>query len=245
MVIILEKTTWSNVKIDEFPSLQEDIKTDILVIGGGICGILIAYRLKKEGKNVLVVEKNRIASQRTLRTTATITALQDIMYKDLVKEARKLYFDSCKYAIKEYQKLSKTIDFDFEMVSSYKYFRKIDDFHDEYIALKEIGFEPNIHDYQEYHIMEFENQAQMNPLLLIKNLVKKLNIFENTEIIKIDENKAYTKKNCIEFNNVVVATGYPFMGIKGCFFSKMYQNKSYVIEIKNNQNNSFNAVGSD
>ena len=88
----MANTTWSNIDIDKFDTLKENIITDNLVIGGGICGILCAYQLKQKGQNVVLVEKNNIASERTNKTTATITALQDIMYKDLNIKKRRLYY---------------------------------------------------------------------------------------------------------------------------------------------------------
>ena len=50
----------------------------MVVIGGGLCGILTAYQLTKEGLDVVVVEKNRIASGITKNTTAVITAQHEV-----------------------------------------------------------------------------------------------------------------------------------------------------------------------
>ena len=46
----MKKSIWEeSVVTPEFESLSEDIKTDVLIIGGGICGILCAYFLKEAG----------------------------------------------------------------------------------------------------------------------------------------------------------------------------------------------------
>ena len=56
-----EKSIWlDTINIEDFPKLNENITTDILVIGGGITGILCAYELKKRNFNVVLVEKNNI-----------------------------------------------------------------------------------------------------------------------------------------------------------------------------------------
>ena len=40
-----------------FKQLNKDIKTDILIIGGGLSGISCAYQLKDTSKKITVVEK--------------------------------------------------------------------------------------------------------------------------------------------------------------------------------------------
>ena len=79
----MANTTWSNIEIKKYPKLNKNIKTNCLVVGGGICGVLCAYRLKELGIDVVLVERGKIANERTIRTTATITALQDFLYQDL------------------------------------------------------------------------------------------------------------------------------------------------------------------
>ena len=39
-----------------FEKLNNDVDTDILIIGGGISGLTTAYCLAKEGRNVVLVE---------------------------------------------------------------------------------------------------------------------------------------------------------------------------------------------
>ena len=41
-----------NIEIKKFPSINKDLKTDVLIIGGGITGILCAYELKKRNIKV-------------------------------------------------------------------------------------------------------------------------------------------------------------------------------------------------
>ena len=52
----------ANTKLTEFPALDRDIKTDVLIIGGGIAGMLTAYFLHRNGVKYVLVEKDRICS---------------------------------------------------------------------------------------------------------------------------------------------------------------------------------------
>ena len=54
-----------NRTICTYPKLRQTIYTDMLVIGGGICGLLTAYLLCKNGLQTVLVEQNLIASGKT------------------------------------------------------------------------------------------------------------------------------------------------------------------------------------
>lgn len=65
------ESLWQSLSaIPEFPCLSGDAKTDVLVIGGGLAGILTAYCLQKKGIDTMLVEKDRICSAVTAGTTA-------------------------------------------------------------------------------------------------------------------------------------------------------------------------------
>lgn len=71
---ILESVWENSVEMPKFNNLEGDIKTDVLIIGGGICGILCAYFLKQQGIDYILVEANSICSGITKNTTAKITS---------------------------------------------------------------------------------------------------------------------------------------------------------------------------
>lgn len=239
------QSLWQNIHLKSFPSLQESITTDVLVIGGGICGMLCAYQLSSKF-NVVLVEAKQIASERTNKTTAVITALQDVLYKDLVncqgKEIAKLYLDANLDAIQGYEELSKLFDFDFERVSSYKYFKNNKALMEKELeTIQDLGYSAEITD--DYAIC-FKNQAQMNPMKLLYHLQDKFKIYENTKIVKIKNTTAYTEHFTIHAKHIIVATGYPFLKLKGLYPLKLTQKKSYVAVLENMENKEkFNAIG--
>jgi hypothetical protein len=74
--------TSSAVAPASYGALLKNIKTDVVVIGGGIAGLSVAYGLVKKGKSVAVVEDGLIGSGETGRTTAhLVTALDDRYYE--------------------------------------------------------------------------------------------------------------------------------------------------------------------
>ena len=74
-----------------FNSLEKDINTDILIIGGGIAGLLCAYMLHRQGADYVLVEKGEICSGVTGNTTAKITAQHGLIYTDLLRRFGKNY----------------------------------------------------------------------------------------------------------------------------------------------------------
>jgi len=72
--------------LNEYPALTENIKADVVIVGGGIAGITSAYLLQKEGLSVIVLEADRIARGTTGHTTAKITSQHNLIYHKLIKQ---------------------------------------------------------------------------------------------------------------------------------------------------------------
>ena len=58
--------------INSYPSLRENIACDVLVIGGGITGALIAFQLSGEGYKVVIIDKRDVSLGSTCATTALL-----------------------------------------------------------------------------------------------------------------------------------------------------------------------------
>ena len=67
------------------PALAGDTAADVLIIGGGMCGILTAHRLQEAGLRCVVAEATEIGGGVTRNTTAKITAQHGLIYADLIK----------------------------------------------------------------------------------------------------------------------------------------------------------------
>ncbi len=109
----MKQSVWpASVTIPEFDPLTGDKKTEVLIIGGGLCGILCAYVLKQAGVDVILAEGNKIASGITQNTTAKITSQHGLVYgkmiRDLGKEKAQMYFKVNQEAVKDYETLVKT-----------------------------------------------------------------------------------------------------------------------------------------
>ena len=73
-------------RLPRFKRLEGDLKTDVLVIGGGITGLLCAWMLKRAGADCALVEAGRICGGTTGGTTGKITAQHGLIYRRLLRE---------------------------------------------------------------------------------------------------------------------------------------------------------------
>ena len=73
------------VQLPGFEALHADLRTDVLIIGGGLAGILCAHMLQKTGVDYALVEAKNICGGITENTTAKITVQHGLIYGKLIK----------------------------------------------------------------------------------------------------------------------------------------------------------------
>ncbi len=244
------KSIWDeSCEFDKREELKGDIKTDILIIGAGITGILIGYFLKQNGREVVLIDKSEIARGNTRNTTAKITSQHDLIYNKLIQEfgeeKAKQYARANELAIRKYREIIKErkIECDFEELPAYIYsLNDTDLLKREVDAARHLGIDAEYVEKVDLPLevkgaVKFNNQGQFNPLKFLKDISKELTIYENTKAIKIEENLVSTDKGNIVANHIVIATHYPIINAPGYYFMKMHQERSYVIALENADNN--------
>lgn len=239
----MSESIWTATqKMPEFPALEGTRKTDVLVIGGGLCGILCAYFLDLAGISYILVEADRVGRGVTQNTTAKITSLHGLIYEQLLKsegrEKAALYLRANQIALDKYKELAQKIDCDFEEKNSYIYSlsdrKKLED---EVRAVNSLGFPAEFTEhtslpFQTKGAVMFPNQAQFHPLKFLSKTAENLNIYEHTFIRDISENTAVGDRCKIKADKIIVTTHFPFINRHGSYFLKMYQHRSYVLALE-------------
>lgn len=247
----MESVWTATVKREIYDELKDDIKTDVLVIGGGIAGILSAYMLTQAGVECVLVEADRICRGITKNTTAKITSQHGLIYDKLAREfdidTARMYLEANEKAIDEYRKLCSHIECSFEEKPAFVYtMDKPHAIEKELKTLQKIGFNAKYEEELPIPLLiecgiRFANQAQFNPLKFLFALSKKIRVFEKTKVVELKKESvngssvltAVTNNGKISAKKIIVATHFPFINKHGVYFLKMYQHRSYVIAVKN------------
>ncbi|MBQ4284609.1 MAG: FAD-binding oxidoreductase, partial [Lachnospira sp.] len=239
----MESIWRAGMELPKFQALQGDVKTDVLIIGGGLAGILCAKFLQERGVDYVLAEGRSICAGVTGNTTAKITSQHGLIYDKMLRskgeELTKMYLDANEAALEKYAELAKDMDCDFERKNSYVYSlkdtRKLEK---EVDALQSIGVGAKLTETGELPFLTagavcFERQAQFNPLKFVANIAQGLNIYEGTWVRELTDELAVTNRGLIYYKRIVFATHFPIDNKHGMYFLKMYQHRSYVSAYKN------------
>ena len=229
----------------QFEPLKGNINTEVLIIGGGITGILCAYKLKNAGVDCTLVEATQTCGGITKNTTAKITLGHGLLYDKTIRrfgeDDARLYAEAQINAIKEYTEICRDIDCDFENRDSYVYSltdrKKIEK---EVAALNRIGVQARFTDASELPFdiagaALVKNQAQFHPLKFLHTIAQKLPIYEHTKVVELMPRKAITNYGNISYKKLIIATHFPILNKHGLYPLKLYQHRSYVLALRGAQ----------
>ena len=229
--------------LPRFEPLQGNLKTDVLIIGGGIAGLLCAFQLSQAGVDYILVEADRICSGITKNTTAKITSQHGLIYDRLIRtfgaEKARLYLEANQEALEQYRILCQKIDCGFEEKDSIVYSlnsrQKIEG---ELAALDKIGFHAEFKSdlplpFPTAGAVCFPGQAQFHPLKFAAAIAGNLRIFEYTKVLELAPGKAVTSGGTVSAEKIIIATHFPILNKHGGYFIKLYQSRSYVTALAN------------
>lgn len=195
-------------ELPRFPVLGRDERADVLVIGGGITGLSVAYELLRAGRAVTILDRGSLGGM-TARTTAHLGSAMDDGYDELIRRlgetAARDFYESQHHAINRMQQivLEEEIDCDFARVEAYLFAASPDDvsmLEAEEKAARSIGFsgvrrvEPPLVYLGTGNALVFPQQARVDPLRYLNGLIRAIEsmggrIYCNTAVTETNESE--------------------------------------------------------
>lgn len=223
--------------INDFPSLQKNLKTDVIIMGAGISGALVTNALCEHGENVIVLDKRHSAHGSTSASTALLQyEIDKPLHKliDLVGQDNAVRsYELCLEAITDLDKLTKklSIETNFKLKPSFQFASAnshIKALEKEYFARSKFNIS-TLHWLEKEEIKQkfgfnkeagilSKDGAEVDPYRLTHALLKKyylknLQVFDNTKVTDIihRQNSVEVKTETnhrITAKKLVIACGY-------------------------------------
>ena len=223
--------------LNSYPSLKETVECEVLVIGGGITGSLIAHQMVKDGYETVLIDRREIGNGSTSATTSMLQYEIDVPLYELIdqigEEGAVKAYKACSQSIEDLDKITQELNSEagFERKESLYYASKKKDvswLKKEFEARKNAGF--NIKWIEKEEILEryeFENTfggilssqgASVDAFhlaheLLAFNSKKGLRVYDKTEMDSVEVKKGFnlvtTKtRQKIKAQKIIYAIGY-------------------------------------
>jgi len=138
-----------------YPSLQRDVSCDVVVIGGGITGALVAIHLVEAGVKTVLIDKRDIATGSTSGSTALLQYEIDVPLRELIKKvgpaAATRSYELCRQSIGKLERLASRLKIDcgFERRPSLfvaRHQQEIPELREEFQLRRKMGIKLEFHD---------------------------------------------------------------------------------------------------
>lgn len=217
-----------------FPALRGEENADMAVIGGGMVGVMTAWRLAERGARVVLLEKGRIASGSTGDTTALVTRVPDTSSANLRKKYGKEYVRQVLGAARGAQAYlrelirKENVDCDYVPCASYDCAYAMDEpgLLEEWEAVREAEPQARRVDGRQAaaagapirQAVCVGGEGRFDPRKFVFGLLgradaKRLKVFENSEVVDVKAGEDVTIQTksggVVRARKVIIATGPP------------------------------------
>ncbi|VFA44222.1 NAD(P)/FAD-dependent oxidoreductase [Chryseobacterium indologenes] len=253
-----------NGLIASYPSLKSDEECDVLIIGGGITGSLIAHQMIKDGYHTILIDRRELCNGSTSATTSMLQYEIDVPLFELIEKIGKKgaieSYKACSDAIDRVEKLAGLIKSDagFKRKKSLYFASKKKDtewLQREYQARRDAGFDVKwLKSEQVLKQFGFENTyggilskqgASIDAFrfaheLFRHNVKKGLRIFDKTEMVKVQYHKGFNlvstdKGYQIKTKKIIYCIGYESKNLIKENFVDLKSTYAVVSEIDNDK----------
>ncbi|WP_348606831.1 FAD-dependent oxidoreductase [Halobaculum rarum] len=237
----------------DYGPLAERVAADVAVVGGGIVGLTTATLLAEAGRDVALLERDRIVAGVTGKSTAKVTAQHGLVYADLLgrfgRPTAARYAAANAAAVERVAERAERLGVDagLRRLPAYTYTRDPErkaEFRAEVRVAESLGLPAS---YVEgvpgvdgaVAGVRFDDQAMFHPRRYLLALAARFleaggHLYEDTRAVDLEDGRrprVTTDHGRVVADHVVVATHFPVFDRAG-YFSRLYPKRSYVVAVR-------------
>lgn len=235
------------------PTLGDDLRADVAVVGAGITGLTTALFLADRGLDVVVLEALTVAAGVTGRTTAKVTSQHSLLYSQIFSkhgsDATQAYATANQQAVEQVAALVDRggIDCQLERRPAATYTRDpslLADVEAEAALCADLGLPASFTrdadlPFDILGAVQFDDQLQFQPVAYCDGLARMatdtgVRIFEQTRVTRAEQgppHRVITEQGTVTAGTVVLATHVPILD-RGMFFAKLEPTASHGIAVE-------------
>jgi glycine/D-amino acid oxidase-like deaminating enzyme/nitrite reductase/ring-hydroxylating ferredoxin subunit len=238
---------------DQYPPLSGDARTEVAVVGGGIAGLTAALLLAEQGREVALIEMDRIGRGATGYTTAKVTSQHGLVYDSLVSKVgepkARAYGEANQAALGLIARsvAERGIDCGWRRRPAYAYVLSRSQSQraaGEAETAARLGLPASlVHEtplpYPVAAAVRFDDQAEFDAYAYVAALARELvaagaTIAERTRATGLDEgspNRVETDRGTVTADQVIVASHFPYLD-RSLVFARAAPERSYCIGVR-------------
>ena len=241
-----------NMQTADCPPLRGNVKCECLVIGGGFTGLHAALKLIESGKDVVLLEKGVCGGSSSGQSAGFLTPESEEDMRQIItrygQEKAKVIYNIPLNGVKMIVNNAKRYKFNCDLRKQDSFYfatikRDIKHIKEEAEFREEEGLPyelfdkatlKNVHPGKNYRIgLKYPGSYGINPFsycLEMKNLLLKkgVRIYENSEVLKIQENRAETHLGSVKADNILICIDKLKKEIDESMEKKYYHMQTYL-----------------
>jgi glycine/D-amino acid oxidase-like deaminating enzyme/nitrite reductase/ring-hydroxylating ferredoxin subunit len=235
-----------------FPAMDHDRRTDVAVVGAGITGLTVARLLADAGVGVVVLDAGPLCGGTTGYTTAKVTSLHRLVYRELLErhgaERARAYAEANRRAVERVAALADAIDCDLVRAPAMTYTERaeqVEDIEREIDAARILGLGVDFTTaaplpFPIRAAIRLDDQLHLHPRRYCLGLARHVvahegSVHDHTRARDVESGPSgvavRTDGGILRADRVVLATHMPFLD-RGGFFARAHPYRSYALAVQ-------------